>query len=291
MLIRAESLVACNDANLAGRIVYWGLNGTVEYESLKEACVAADLPDRLMPFPPTSDRALKRSFDGFLSEHKLVARAIKQMPGYSLFKETQQPTRVRLTPELSVYVRDVGSYIPQLTFTPDDHPLCKEIRKRFLFAISELDSVAVSAWLNKCLIEVEAISLRPMGGFYFVPRQHTQRWMELIEPLKQTSHHRFYTIPALSTDDVMAAVLDGLTAEASRVAEEIEVDIQSGGLGKRALAARIDRCDVMNRKFATYEGVVNTKLDTLRTAFANLQVKASTMVLLAEEEKTKEKGR
>lgn len=288
MNFRASDIIACDDARLAGRIVYWALNGTVEHESFKEACIAAGLPEHLLPYPPTSDRALKRSLDSFFESSKLVARAIKKVPGYSLFRETQQPTKVRLTPELSVYVRETGGILPALVFSPDDHPLCKEIRRRFISAIMEMDAVGVSAWLNKVIVEVSAISLRPMGGFYFVPRPEVPKWNAYLEPLRATSHHAFYSIPALSTDDVVQAVLDGLTAEAEKVAQEMSDELDMGSLGPRALKARVARCDEMASKFGIYEGVVNSKLDKLREVFGSLQAQASTMILLSQEDKENE---
>jgi hypothetical protein len=275
------SIFVCDDESLAGRIVYWTLSGVVEFDAFIEALEIGGIQKDLFPLPQTPDRALKRAVESILVENKMIARPIKALAGQSLFREEQKPQRVRLSPELTVHVRDVGGYIPGLVFSPEGHDLEKLITQRFARAITELDTISISGWIHKVLTQFSAVTMRAAGGFYFIPKAELSEWYRHMEPLQKTSRHKIYALPAVNSQDVIAAVLDALEAETKQVASELEVELQTLDLGVRALTFRAGKCDRMISKFERYEGILGQKLENLRKVFDTLKAQTSTMILMA----------
>jgi hypothetical protein len=90
----------------------------------------------------------------------------------------------------------------------------------------------------------------------------------------------------MRTKDVMRAVLDALTAEVKRTADEMDAELQSGELGSLALTNRSERCIEALRKVEAYEQTLGQRLGHLSSQIEGLRasIGAALMAAQAEEE-------
>lgn len=282
-----DGLVIVEDgAAVAGRVVYWRLEGTIEHEVLSEAWLEAGLDEDLLPSPPTPERALKRSLKSWASKRVLVRPLGKDVRGYALVAETAEGKELSHETELRVVLAHDDDGRPELEVEPLSHELAGDVRRRFLVATMELDSRDSSTWLANLIVAVDAVSLRDKGGVYFIPRDRLPLWDRFVEVLGAVSEHRVFQIPALPTADAVAAVLDAVTTEAADVVGRIENDLADPGLelGKRALRTRVGRLEELLEKVGRYEELLDSKLDDVRDRIGDIRANVATALLLAETE-------
>lgn len=273
-------------SNVAGRVVYWRLEGSVEHGVLVDAWRAAGLDEKLLPLPPTPERALKRALRGFSSK-RLLVRPLK-VPGYSLVSETAEDRHLEHGQTLTVvlvYGDDAGR--PALEIEPAGHELAVDVRKRFLAELEELDTTDISNWLGRLTTAVHAVSLRDKGGVVFVPRDDLPTWDRFVGVLEDVSESKVFQIPAMPTSSAVEAILDAIVSEATDVAVEIENDLADPAveLGPRALATRSGRCESTIAKVGRYEALLGARLDSIRKRIDDLKANIAAASLLAGAEK------
>ena len=122
----------------------------------------------------------------------------------------------------------------------------------------------MSDWLVTLMPTMNAVGLRPRGGMYFLPRDRVPVYHALAEALHAATAHSLYEVPALQTKDAVRAVLDAITREAAGEAELMELALDTGELGARALKAKVRGCEAMMAKVASYEELLGQSLPELQ---------------------------
>ncbi len=289
----SELMVVNGAENVAGRIVYGKLKGTVEVETLADAWRERELPEKLLPQEPTLEYALKRAFME-LGERRMLVRPLGDgVDGYALVHEDARGSDLEHSSVLKGEIVTINGD-RQLQLTPEDHPLAEQVRKRYLEAQDELDTTLFSNWFwTRIPPWVAAVCHRPKGGMYFVPRHRLEDWLKVVDVVTEVSDHKIFSIPAMHCDEAVEAILDAVMTEAEEMVERIDRELKEAQAGERemgvrALNHRIRRCDAATEKLEAYEELLGMKLDGIQDRVADLQAQYSRAVLLTKEEKKKE---
>lgn len=277
-----ENVVAVSgDVAEAGAIVYWTLSGPVEYGKLVEAWTAAGFAAGDVVEPPNPQTACLRALNEERSERsRRLRRPLEGRRGHALVDESAQDREL----EYEVRCRADVDALGRIRVETADAELQARVEaayRRHLF--SELSTCDVSGWLaGKLLARVDAVALRPTGGFYFVPREGVATWRALIGVIKACSNHAFYEVPAMHTEEAIDAILAAVTAEARSEADGMWEELASGKLGERALEARAERAARCREKVERYErllgigiGGLCEQLTKLRADFCAAAIRAN----------------
>lgn len=284
-----ENLVVVENVDTAGAITYWRLSGEVSLSALIDAWTTAELPSKLLPETPSDEVALRRALGAVESKRRLVRplarRGIWAVVDELVDNQTQDLdhrtlVRVKLAKDgdtSRIVVEQVNA--DWATYTAIHDAIHNEFR-RYKGVLSHQD---ISSWLVKLADKANAVSLRDMGGVYFVPRDKVEFWTKIAGALGELDQ-KVFRIPAMSNSEAVEAVLDAITAEAQREAEALEADLLKDGdeaLGARALRGRATRCDAVKAKVESYERFLNVKLDDIRAKLDGLRANLAAAALAA----------
>lgn len=287
-------------AGIAGRVVYWRLQGTVEHDVLVDAWTAAGLDEAQLPETPTYLQALRRVLGDVQmgrSKRRLLVRPLaSDSPGFALVNEEAQGRDLDHAIIFTVVVTNTydAADIPELDVQPglamqaDGEAKLDALRaglqRAFAQACMEHDTKNVSRWLSGLLPRLQAVGLRDKGGVYFVPRDKLPQWDAIVGVLREVSEHAVFQLPAMQTKDAVDAILDAITTEAAALAERIEGELNGTDLGTRALRTRIRYCEEAGSKLAAYENLLDTKLDDIADRIDQLKANVSQALIMAEAE-------
>lgn len=275
----AGQIIAVPDAEVAGAIVWWRLQGDTELQELAEAWDREDLDPDHLPRPPTPRRALARAVRSQQGPRRL-ARPLGGHRGWALVDESPGDEdleyRTLLTARLDGLVLSVRGSV--------DVVARETVSSAYAHYTSVLTTRDVSQWLSALIQQVSAVSLRGTGGIYFVPRDQLDEWRRAAGALRAASDHQVHEIPALRSEEAVAAVLDALSREADRHLAGIEGDLDCEDLGAKALRTRAARCDRLREKVETYEQLLDRSLEQLRGRIGGLKAGVVAAALLAEAE-------
>ena len=258
--LTAPLIALDTDTGTSGEIAYWRLGGAISADALSAALESAgiDCPDCPTATPAT---ALKRAMEDVArTGSDLVRRHPKG--GYIVIHERSDETGEHLEHTEGLRCWYEGTRADgRLAFNYPGHKLCSEIRDRFRFYLGHCTSREICAWLPMVLVHhLDAVSLRPGGGMYYVPAPTVRQWRKLTAQVSDLSDSRFFAVPALTTDDAVEAILDGLVNEAQSLADDMDRELERENIGERALDTQHARCDRFLGKLQRYEAILGQKL-------------------------------
>lgn len=274
--IASAPLIAVADAKIAGAVVYWTGEGSVQYARLTAAWVASSLDDGLLPSPVTPLVALHRALKSFCDATTDVRPLRGDRTGYVLVTEhyTKSDPRPTYTNGAEVTLREDGA----LAVSGADDPTAVYTtyeRHREL-----LDAQDISHWLCALVRGVQSTRLRERGGVYFVPRHTLEVWRAYVAAIRSVSQHSIYEIPALPSSEAVRAILDAITAEAQETANDLLDDLCEGDFAQqRKVDSRKQRAAAMEKKLAQYEELLGARLDTMREKLLTIQAQYAAIIL------------
>ena len=212
---------------------------------------------------------------------------MRGITGWVLVEQMANGEEVTHSVDCKVKVED-----GQLKIDPSWHPLAFEIARDFDQAQKELDAATASHWLVRMVERFKSVPLKQSAGsFYFVPKGERDKWREIVTAVKVAQPgYSFHEIPALPSDQVAAAVLDAVAAEAEAEAANLTAALDSDEIGSRGLLNRVTICDRVLGKVSLYEGIIGGKLDHVRSKMDELKVALVNAALTAEAKEDAEKA-
>lgn len=262
----------------AGAIIWWRLSGTTAISALTTSWTGVGLDEKRLPNHPTAAAALRRT----MAEEKspsLLARPLKD-GGWALVREQGAGRDLDYEVELKVWVDAEGA--GTLIFDTLGHPREEAIRDMWAAQRGVWSTEDIGAWLVRQAFHHQAVSLRDTGGFYFIPRHELHSWRNNVAALvAKASGHTFFEIPALRSEEALAAVLDALGQEATGAAQVLEQELAEAELGPRALATRREQCATLLTKLKAYEESMGLQLGTLCERVESLQAQVAAAALAA----------
>lgn len=269
----------------AGAITYWRLDGTVDLAKLRDAWVSENLHPDLLPLPPEFETCLHRAVNELAAKRCLV-RPLARRGAWAVISEEviKDGNEEHLKHNEECQVRYAAGAV---VVTPSWSSHAPAILASFETYKQTLVSTDISLWLTKLAKQVSACGLRDTGGVYFVPRDQVEFWRAVARAIKVASDHKVFRIPALHNDEAVEAILDAVTQEATKAAEQIEADLQKSGdeaLGARALRTRAAACAATLAKIASYEELLGVKAEAIKARIEDLRAGVAAAALTADED-------
>lgn len=280
------NIIAVPDADTAGAIMWWRLSGDTDGTRLASNWASAGLPSELLPKPPTPTTALNRAVNE-QREARRLARPLEGRHGWALVDEDARGENLDYHVLLKVAVNALG----RLEFfdMPKDptHALWSErvkteIESAYNRHLDTLSHSDISSWIVSLAGDCNAVVLRDTGGIYFVPRPSMERWQGMVDVIRASSSHTIFEVPALRSDEAVAAIIDAIAREAQSEAEAMETEMaDEGNLGSRALRGRVARVENVRAKVEAYERLLGRKLENLHLRLDALKANLAAAALAA----------
>jgi hypothetical protein len=274
-------LVSVMDAQNAGAIVWWTLEGQCSLAELTTKFDELGLPSDWLPSAPSPAQSLKRAIDSVRQPKQLLAA--HPSGGYAVYQQAE--IDIDGDPELRVvlhaYLNEEGAFCIRKTTN-------EELKDKLLDAYNRectiLAAQDISHWLINVLAKkLFALSLRDRGGVYFITSSAVERYSSLVSVLSSLqASYKLYQIPAMKSKDAIAAIIDAITSETNKYSETVFSHLCEEKMGKRALETQLKESTNYLNKIKIYEEVVGENLDKLRAQLTNLQACVSASILSLE---------
>jgi hypothetical protein len=281
MVINGKSIVVTEAHQGAGGVTYWSLADTTDSSRLEQEWVARGLDPELLPDLPGPEVALRRAAKDQVRPHRLVRR----LPdgGWAIVDELvgnadQEALDYRVG--LEVHLDAIGR--PRFDNLTGNEPIAAEVQAAFDASLKSLSTEDIAGWLVKRVYAAGAVALRPTGGFYYVPPTTLPGWQQVAAAVCAASDNAVYDIPAMRTDSVVRAVLDGLQAEMGAYAAKLEEQVAAGTMGEQALRSRAADCERQLAKLEQYDSILGSGLDAIRQRMDDLKAAVVSAVMQAE---------
>lgn len=272
-------VVITENTEACGGVIYWTLCGGVSLIALAQTWAAEGLHHSLLPKPTQPEKALRVAMLE-LQDRQHIVRRLPDGTGYALVAEHgvdekradyKQTLRVFLDAEQEIIIE------------PSSHPDAEKVLDAYDLALGSLSANDISSLLIATCKRLRAVSLRPMGGVYFVPQPVMGELEQVVRALEGCSPNRVWRLPAMRSSDAARAVLAAITEEAEHEAEKMEHDLEvaDGELGARAIATREERTKALRAKVAEYELLMGGSLESVRTRLERVQAALSMAALSA----------
>lgn len=269
-------IYATEETRGAGGLTYWSLSGDVSPQALAAVWGTHNLPEEKLPEPPSATVAFSRAVKEQQGKRRLVRRTSR---GYAIVnerlvdKDEDQPLEYQV--ELEVWLNAAGQV------EADYHcEVATQIRTAYEHHLENCSAEDIGSWLCRLVRGADGVSLRDSGGFYFVPPDRLEAWRSVMSALSAVSAHHVYIIPAMRSEDAVAAILAAVQAEATAEADIVEADL-AGELGVRALNTRDGRLADVEAKVGRYEALLGVTLEALREKLGALRAGVSAALLRA----------
>jgi hypothetical protein len=173
--------------------------------------------------------------------------------------------------------------------TDKDKVLVDQIKAQIRRYYGLLTATDMSYWILSMLSSyASAISLRPRGGFYFVPRDRVERWQRVVRCVRAVSQHKIYQIPAVQSEEAVEAILEAFRREVTTAMGELEEYLQ-GDVSTRGLNAWERDLGKLQEKTAHYARLLGVALPDLEGKAVTL--KGALKVAQIKNQAEKEKAR
>lgn len=282
-----QTVIAVRDEDLnqeAGRVVYWSIHGDINL-----AILTANVGNLLAPEMLPPKRGPQQVFTAAvksMEERRLLARPLANRAGIAIVREEEGDQTNAYHTLCTAHLHTCPVGVVSVETTPHDHPLREEIQRRFDSQMNLLPSSKVGAWLVTVAEEAcDGVSLRPSGGFYFIPRHAVGVWKAVSDALRPLGVETFQ-IPAVTSEDAVRAVSAAVTREAQVLLDEVGAALEAGTLGARALTNREGDLKIIESKMKLYENLLGVSLDGVRDKLEDVQANlaAAALTRLSDEE-------
>jgi hypothetical protein len=259
-------VVEGGDTAFAGAVVFWSLQGYIDYDDLCDLLADTALPKDDYPGLPTLEAALFRAAEAAVrdsrpsnKDDRFLIRPVRRSTWEIVHEHVG--TDLEYTPLVRVETTDDGVPVVRAKDPNNaDAVALADLTLRklptFRHALATGD---VSMWLLKVAEIAKAVSLRDRGGFYFIPLQQVELWRSVVTAVRSVSSHKLYEMPAVRNDDVVEAVLDAVRREAEQGLSACETYLTTD-VSTRGLNAWERDLDKLRGKLADYAALLGQAL-------------------------------
>jgi hypothetical protein len=282
---KVKNVISVTDSQEAGAICWWRLSGEVSRQALAAAWEEAGLAEDLLPVGCTPGAALRRAIVKFSHGRQMVrplgdrlsfAIVVERVTGIAIDDGTEQELAYETIARVSMGEDDK-------LVCKGDPKICAAVTAGYEAALGTYDANDISMWMSGRLLPyVQAVSLRDKGGIYFVPRATVDTWRAIVGLIRGVSAHTVFEVPAMSSNEAVAAILDAISREAQEAAEAMETELIEQDLSAKVLRNRVVKLDKVAAKVATYEALLGTSLDALRARLEALNAQMAAAIFSAE---------
>jgi len=260
-----------------GILTYWSLTEGTNRESLRAGFEALN-KSHLLPEVLEDSQALKRSMQKhFGGSNRVLIRPLDKLVGYEVVNEDASGETMEYETECRM-----GIIAGKIFSNPLDHRLVDSVNATYKFEKQLVSSAKLGGVLVRAVQELQGISLRPSGGFYWVPDSSREAWEDVSRVVSNAhDRNRVWSIKTSTDTNTVEAVCDSLVAQCEKKLEVLEGELVHGDLGKRALATRERNAQELDSLMKAYEGILGKTLTSLRERAADAESAAVAAILEA----------
>lgn len=262
----------------AGAIVYFNFAGPTDRDRLAKEWEAAGFDTDEIPEFTSFRRALTRACEDVCSANGYVK--LKRPRGWEIVEPDKDAEVGDSAGTVQAMVE--MSIVQTPAVTPDTWEHEKQLIDAYYRHLWTVTNRDMSVWvIKKLLRKVDAVTLRPHGGVYFVPRPKLELWRKMAACIKASGSNYFYAIPAVHGDEATEAVMDALMNETVKRIANVDAVLEDEEHTSRQLATQGERLAQLVDKLATYESVVGERLDKLREKIGEAQATTAQAILVS----------
>jgi hypothetical protein len=265
--VRTDVMAVTNSEGV-GAMVWWELQGGVSMADLRAAWGRNGLDCSLIPTENPTRRALRRALDELPAKAHLV-RPLANKQGFSLVAESGEGEALSYQQEVTVVLQDDQT----LRITGAQPTLDDMIRANYVHALATFSSIEVSSILLRLVDTLSSVTLRDRGGFYFLPPASIATFRKAAQAFKEVSGCVCYEVPAMRSDEAVAAILAAVEKEALTEGQSLEQVLSDTEASARTLSTKSKAVARIEAKVASYETLLGAKLTDVQNALAALRAK------------------
>lgn len=290
-----NKIITVNDPSLAGAcgaVVYWSIQGMVNYDHTCSALKALGLGDEALPPRMTSGKCLTLALE---ETHTSKGGVTKVMPvkgkasgTIGLYKHSGGAGRSEYACLWCVSADEQGKLKFEDMAEAHDIFDVELVTEAFSKMWGQLLPSDVGSWLAKVVRSplVHGLGLRDHGGIYFVPPATKSVWTSITNAISSV---QLFQIPAMNGPDAIAAVMASLGEEAQRLSLELlEIKRKANSEDEGVRGPRQKTLDRMAveaaaglQKITMYEQLLGMNLDALRKQVSDAMVEKDTADVLS----------
>lgn len=284
------SVIAIHDPepflkHAVGGIVFWSLSKEPIQLSALTAALLAEGSTALPPEPPSDIVALHRACVVVSKILKLDLHGRERGKWALVSRPTVE--QADNGPAYGMGIQKLSYPIEATAELRDDGALNLTGSDRFLELLPSeynlqrgvISSQDIGSWLCKKLAALDAVSLRPTGGFYFLPQHQVQKWERISRALRKCSRHTVFGLPAMKSAGAVEAILQAITNDTESALQKIDEAIPTAG--KRSLESREKETAALLDRVSKYEALLGMKLDGLKEVLERTRQAVATAMLMA----------
>lgn len=246
--------------NFSGSIVYWSLTRFTDHTKLSEKWGSIGLGN-FVPYQRSRHAALKTALQDVYSGRGYIIRPLAQNIGFTVKKEERGQDDNDYLGELIIKVSDDGLEFGQETART------QIVRARFADNLNFLDSSQIAVAMKNVLMSLGATSLRPTGGFYYLPESSENFWADCSQKIKDSSAsgtHDIYSLKYNMDENGVRAIRDALIREVEQECSDIIDKMTSPDIGQRAKNSIMKYSASLLDKVTEYEKILQEAMPNLK---------------------------
>ena len=292
MVDKAQNYVVTEAMETAGCVSYWRVGDSISIKKLDQAWADAGLDEKLLRDVPSNQTALRRAVMDQQDRHRLVRGVGKG--AYAVVDETvyeaEEGGQAKAPTYTTIGIATLGDNGPVLTAVDGNGAEVAALQATIEGAYKKqqglYDSSDITSWLVSLAHKNNAVTLRESGGVYFIPRAAMDFWNKAAGVIEKVSSNAVFRIPAMKNDEAVAAITEAISAEAAKVAQDMENELVQQGddaLGARAIRGRQTEIEALLGKLSAYEELLGKQLE-IRERVTKLQANLTVAILQTQDQ-------
>ncbi len=258
------------EISVRGKVVYWTLGNKTDADVLKTKFDNQNLGS-FAPDKNTNKSSLKIALTSVCANRRRLVRPLVGERGYAVVTEKKDSSGVSLghTVDFDALLPD-GVDVPVFrnaeTGAIINPPEENAILHRYQIEQDRCSSHKLGIAMVKLVDRLHGVSLRPTGGFYWLPEPALPRQNAIAAAIQSSSpdgSNIIYSLKTAMDDDLRNAVIGGLTHTLETELNTVEEEVMSGDLGKRALKTKKERCARLRQRVVGYQKMFSVALTEL----------------------------
>ena len=246
----------------AGSMSYWSLGQQTDPDILENGLSQLGLP-KYAPKPRTWLMSLKAALAEMFAKPEELVRPLKnkQRNGYTVVVEEKGDSENSYPRKVNACVTKEG----EVSITAGYADLY-ELQRLTNCYHRTLPSESVSATLTSIIHDqFGGISMKTNGGLYFIPEEHTGKWMDVIMVVEAAAvndtTNDVSVVPMEMNEMTLRDIKRSITREIETASERLRKDITKNDLGDEALLNRAVRASELRDRIRQYEEIVGEVLE------------------------------
>ena len=249
-----------NEISIGGAVTVWKSSAT-NRDALLKKMRALGLGD-FVPDPTTKHLALRNALRDVYGVEK-----VKTLPGFANFAVIDATATANSWSGQSSLT--VKSEVMGLVFS-DETDKEERVRQHFDEELGNIPSTEVSKMLVRLSRQVNGVPCASgAGGCYWIPSDSMAMWKDIgraVETSSANGRARVCMFTTAMDDEAIRAVVVSLEDTVTKELEDMEAEIASGKLKKRALESRIRKSGEIRERISEYETMLGKTLKKLHDA-------------------------